>query len=408
MKFPMMTRIEFIKRSIAAGVGLPLLASLLTSCEDEGLILPTGGEDFDGKVLIIGAGAAGLTTAYLLNKLNIDFELLEASSDFGGRVKRLEGFADFPIDLGAEWIHTEPNILNQIAGNEKPNADIETIVYNPKEISLWKDEELKTRDWARRFYSEYKFKDTTWYGFLETYIVPDIYDRIVFNAPVDQIDYSGDKVLVRTASQNAQTYEADQVIVTVPVKILQGESIAFKPALSNTKKEAIDSITVGDGLKVFIEFEERFYPDILMFGPLLQAAFRDNKIFYDAAFGKEANRHVLGLFTINEQASEYVELGTDEKIIERILDELDEVFDGQARQHYKQHIIQNWTAEPYIQGSYSYDFLGDRAQIMADLFEPVEEKLFFAGEAFSDENQATVHGACESAYTVVSRMLEKQ
>lgn len=404
----MMTRIEFIKRSIAAGVGLPLLASILTSCEDEGLILPTGGEDFEGKVLIIGAGAAGLTTAYLLHKLNIDFEVLEASSDFGGRVKRIEGFADFPIDLGAEWIHTDPSILNQIAGNEKPNEEIETIVYNPQEISLWKDEDLKTRDWAKRFYSEYKYKNTTWYGFLENYIVPDIFDRIVFDAPVDQIDYTSDKVLVRTAAQNAQTYEAERVIVTVPVKILQGDSIEFRPTLPSRKTEAIESITVGDALKVFIEFEERFYPDILMFGPLIQAAFRDNKIFYDAAFGKDTSRHVLGLFTINEQASDYTELGKDEKIIEQILDELDEVFDGQARQYYKQHIIQNWTAEPYIQGAYSYDFLGDRSQIMADLFAPVEEKLFFAGEALSDANQATVHGACESAYTVVSRMLEKQ
>ncbi|MEL7532741.1 MAG: NAD(P)/FAD-dependent oxidoreductase [Bacteroidota bacterium] len=402
----MMTRIEFIKRSLAVGIGFPLLSSLLTACEDEGLILPTGGENFEGKVLIIGAGAAGLTAAYLLNKLNIDFEVLEAAADFGGRVKRVEGFVDFPLDLGAEWIHTDPNILNQIAGTEKPNQEIETIVYNPQEISLWKEEELKKRDWVKRFYSEHKFKNTTWYGFLENHIVPDIIDRIVFNAPVDQIDYSGDKLWVKTASQNAQSYEADKLIITVPLKILQGDSINFIPALASQKREAIDSITVGDGLKAFIEFEERFYPDVLMFGKLIQAAFEDNKIYYDAAFGKDANRHVLGLFTINEQASEYTDLGTDEKILERILDELDEVFEGQARQHYKQHIIQNWTAEPYIQGSYSYHFLGDRAQIMADLFEPIEEKLFFAGEALSDQSQATVHGACESAYAVVSKMLE--
>ena len=53
----------------------------------------------------MGAGAAGITAGHALSEKGIDFEILEASSVHGGRVKKTAGFADFPIDLGAEWVH---------------------------------------------------------------------------------------------------------------------------------------------------------------------------------------------------------------------------------------------------------------------------------------------------------------
>jgi protoporphyrinogen oxidase len=53
------------------------------------------------KILIVGAGAAGITAGHALSEKGIDFEILEASSVHGGRVKKDADFADFPIDLGA-------------------------------------------------------------------------------------------------------------------------------------------------------------------------------------------------------------------------------------------------------------------------------------------------------------------
>jgi len=65
-------------------------------------------------VAIVGAGAAGLAAGYLLQRYRVDFEIIEAAPVYGGRLKRAEGFADFPIDLGAEWIHTHPVVLAEI------------------------------------------------------------------------------------------------------------------------------------------------------------------------------------------------------------------------------------------------------------------------------------------------------
>lgn len=49
---------------------------------------------FSGNVLIIGAGAAGLSTGHLLEQRGIDFNILESSPTYGGRMKRTNTFGD--------------------------------------------------------------------------------------------------------------------------------------------------------------------------------------------------------------------------------------------------------------------------------------------------------------------------
>ena len=201
--------------------------------------------------------------------------------------------------------------------------------------------------------------------------------------------------------------EADKVLLTVPLKILQSEHIAFVPMLPKAKTDAIGQVSVGDGIKIFVEFQDRFYPDMLSFGPILKAFREEEKFVYNAAFGKESSRHILGLFAINEKATAYTQLGTDAAIIEQFLAELDEIFEGQASASYVQHVIQNWSAEPYIQGAYSYDFEDRQWRVVEAIQEPVADRLFFAGEALSIDHQATVHGACASAFDAVARMLKE-
>ncbi|MEO1054686.1 MAG: NAD(P)/FAD-dependent oxidoreductase [Bacteroidota bacterium] len=399
-----MNRKEFIKKSLALGIGLPFVNLILQSCDDEGIDFPVFETDFIGKVLIIGAGAAGLSAGYLLSRMGVDFEIVEASSNLGGRMKRVESFADFPIDLGAEWIHESPSVLADIINNPQVEANLDFIVYNPQEVKTYNDGNLSDLNISSSFYSEYKFESTTWFGFFEDFIIPEVRDRIVFDSPITQIDYSNDVIEATAADES--TFIADKVLVTVPVNILQAELINFTPNLPTAKTNAINSISMGDGLKVFIEFSEKFYPDLVLFGNILDAIVGDsNKLYYDAAFRKTSNRNILGLFSVQDEASTYTDLGSDEEIISFVLNELDEIFDGQASKHYVKHIIQNWTGEPYIRGSYSDSFDGDADTIMNTIKEPIDGKVFFAGEALSLENQSTVHGACESAYQMIETML---
>ncbi len=402
-----MTRTDFIEKNLLMGIGLPFLSSVLfESCSKDASIFPKFQTNFSGKVIIVGAGAAGLAAGYLLKRYGVDFEILEAAPVYGGRLKKATNFADFPIDIGAEWIHTDPKILADILSNPDSDANVDIIVYNPQTIKSWKNGKLKSHNYISSFYSEWKFKNSTWFDFFDQFIVPEIADKIVLNRPTTEINYQGDKVLLSTG--NNETYEADKVLITTPIKTLQNEQIVFQPSLPTDKKEAINKIFMGDGIKIFIEFKEKFYPDILVFGNILQALNEEEKFVYDAAFRKDSNKHILGLFAINDKAKAYTQLNSEQEIIDKFMAELDEIFDGKATANYVHHIIQNWSKEPFIQGAYSYSFEGKQEEIVATINEPLLNKVYFAGEALSIKNQAMVHGACESAYRMIATMMKDE
>ena len=107
-----MDRRELLKQSLFLSIGgLLIPSSILSACRKESLF-----EDlkYDGKVMIIGAGAAGLYAGYILKSKGIDFQILEANSTYGGRMGKLIGFANFPIDRGAQWLHGKNNILGDL------------------------------------------------------------------------------------------------------------------------------------------------------------------------------------------------------------------------------------------------------------------------------------------------------
>jgi len=60
-------------------------------------------------VVVIGAGAAGLTAAAELSEAGLSVTILEARTRMGGRIYTLNDVGQqFPIELGAEFIHGRP------------------------------------------------------------------------------------------------------------------------------------------------------------------------------------------------------------------------------------------------------------------------------------------------------------
>lgn len=234
--------------------------------------------------------------------------------------------------------------------------------------------------------------------------MPPIQDRILFGKAVREIDYSGTSVNIRTEA--GETFFADQVLITCSIKVLQSGMIRFLPELPEEKTSSLQKIYMGEGIKVFISFRECFYPDFLMFGPVLKAISEEDKFYYNASFGKDSDQHMLGLLAINEKALPYINAGSGDELIRIVLEELDSIFGGKASQNYLKHVSQNWSAEPYIQGAYSYTYAGSQKKIIQELNAPLAGKLVFSGEALSLENHSTVHGACESGFAAVRSLLE--
>ena len=389
-----MTRKEFLKLSAILGINLPLVSSLSSAkTSDYHNKKKTA---FSGSVLILGAGAAGLSAAYLLHQQGIDVQVLEASTVYGGRMKRSIEFADFPIPLGAEWLHTKRSILTKIVNNKSRTVETITKPYNTDlDFALVDGKKASLKELG--FSIDQKFINATWFDFYEDYIVPSIIDNIQFDSRVYGVDYSGNEVKVLTEHR---TYTADKVIVTIPVKLLQNEAIHFTPALPTEKAKAINEVHVWDGCKAFIEFSEKFYPAAIGFNSI--PIHQGHKLFFDASYGQHTQKNILGVFAVGAVSKPYInKKGIELK--DHLLRELDEVYDGKPSKTYIKHIFQNWTADPYAGGAYVH-YLEKQKNIRA-LGKSIEDKLYFAGDAYTDGKEwSSVHAAANAARRAVKEI----
>ncbi|MEO0787917.1 MAG: FAD-dependent oxidoreductase [Bacteroidota bacterium] len=387
-----MNRKDFLKMCGILGVGIPF-QSTLTSCNNE-----EGPSTSDvGKVIIIGAGAGGLTAGYLLNQRGIEFEILEASSVYGGRMRTTRDFADFPISLGGEWLHVEKGVLSEIVNDPSVQINVETTPYDLElDYGLFEGQQISVEDVG--FTIDQKFIGSSWFDFYEEYVVPSVRSKITYNTIIDSIDYSSDQIRVRTADQE---FVADRVIVAVPVKILQNGAITFTPELPADKRDAITNVTVWDGCKAFIEFSQKFYPTFVAFD--IQPESAGQKLYYDAAYGQNTNQNILGLFAVGTGTLPYVQL-SDAQLIDYVLAELDDIFDGQASSSYVKHIFQNWNEEPFANGAYIYD--NEDWRRLRKLGESISGKLYFAGDAYTTgDDWSSVHAAARSAKRAIEELV---
>ncbi|MEX1077487.1 MAG: FAD-dependent oxidoreductase [Homoserinimonas sp.] len=66
----------------------------------------------------------------------------------------------------------------------------------------------------------------------------------------------------------------------------------------------------------------------------------------------------------------------------------------------------NWSADPFSYGAFSYAAVGSGPQDRVAMRQPVDDRIFFAGEATSDANPGTVHGARASGLRAAVEVIE--
>ena len=387
-----MNRKNFLKLAGNLGIGLPFSGISLTSKHRK--VLPS---NFTGKVLIIGAGAAGLAAGYLLNQLNIEFQILEAQSTYGGRMIRTLDFADFPIPLGAEWLHVTPHVFADIVNDDSQPVDLSLVNYPPNcSYGVWENGVLTVDNIGS--FNDQKFQRSSWFDFFEEYIYPSVAPHITYNSIVRAIDYSNDSIVV--TSDDGRKFISDKIIVTLPLKVIQEEDVTFFPVLPDSKSHAIRQAHVWDGIKVFIKFSQSFYPTFLEIRNFVPKT--GELLYYDAAYGQNSDQHILGLFSVGAPSQTYISL-TGDALHDYILEELDGIFSNQASPNYQGHIVQNWSQAPFFKGAYLQDF--EEEEIVRILGEPVGNKVFFAGEAYTDgKDWGGLHAAIQSAKVAVEAL----
>ncbi len=222
--------------------------------------------------------------------------------------------------------------------------------------------------------------------------------EVRLNTVVQRIDYSGDAVQLST---NRGRYEADVVIVTVPIGVLKAGKIEFSPALPERKQGAIDRMGSGVLNKLYLKFPYIFWEheaDVLGFSRPERGGFA---VWHNME--RITGQPILMAFSSGQSAID-IETLRDAEIVALAMERLRDFYGNEIPEptDYK---VTRWHSDPYSLGSYSYFALATELGDRAILAEPIEHKLLFAGEATIDRAFAQVPGAYMTGLREADRIL---
>ena len=232
---------------------------------------------------------------------------------------------------------------------------------------------------------------------------------INLSEPVKQINWQKNQVEVLTEKNS---YTAAKVIVTVSVGILQNEAesrgvIHFYPSLP-IHSEAIKQLGFGGVIKILLEFDKAFWFD----KSLLKRSKESFFIFADTSVPAWWTQYpnktpLLTGWLSGPLAVKYKDL-IDGEILTMAIESLASIYNIDAtalKSKLKYHTIKNWLTETFSIGAYSYPTLLQKHSVNI-LKTPVEETIYFAGEAITTETTGTVDSALMSGKEVAEKILK--
>ncbi|XP_030644941.1 lysine-specific histone demethylase 1B [Chanos chanos] len=229
--------------------------------------------------------------------------------------------------------------------------------------------------------------------------------EIHLNTPVQSIDYSGDSVKV-TSSNGAQ-WTAQKVLVTVPLALLQKNTIQFNPPLPERKLKAIHSLGAGIIEKIALQFPYRFWDSKIQgadyFGHVLPSPEGRGmfSVFYD--MNPQGKQSVLMSVITGEALSAVRDL-QDKEIVDLCMKVLRELFKEQEVPEPLRYFVTRWSKDTWSQMSYSFVRTGGSGEAYDIIAEDVQGKVFFAGEATNRHFPQTVTGAYLSGVREASKI----
>ncbi|HEY9583887.1 MAG TPA: NAD(P)/FAD-dependent oxidoreductase, partial [Candidatus Paceibacterota bacterium] len=393
------------------------------------------------KVIIVGAGVAGLAAAQKLKSNNFDVLILEARGNIGGRIITDRSIANFPVELGAEFIHgdktaiwdfIDKNKTIPFGHHEKISIKIGENWVEDNRLKIFEDayksldrydlntKDMSIKEWVETLDFPDDVKEVTGYRLSHVYLAKGEEISTKESAHENNVDHSGDgnflikdgfDVLVKNLAEGLEIkkntvvqqvvhddmkvkvicndggveFVADAVILAVPISILQKEKIKFIPNLPESKLKAVESIMMGSVTKVVLSFSKSFWDISSSFFITINP----NSVWWSPSKGRNGTDNIFTAFLANDEAREIDKL--DEKsAIDKTLKKLSIIFNQDVSKIFLKGKVISWDKEPWILGGYSFIPVGAFGAREA-LAKSVENKIFFAGEATAyNTNPATV------------------
>ena len=439
------------RRDVMAGLGAAALAPGIPSVvlAQAPAALPTNPD-----VVIVGAGAAGLSAARTLMAAGKSVLVLEAMNRTGGRAFAEAETFGVPFDWGCAWIHSgDRNPLFPLAkqwGYEVvyQQPDLDRIYYGFEARRFTEDELRRTKAAERWIGTEAEraarerdgavselvkittpeeeaaatyvgpmdmavdlnalsIRDYADQAELEpNYLVPAGYGNVVRRlgdgvpvspaTPVKRIRYGGQGVALETDKGEVR---ARACIVTCSTGALASGYIRFDPPLPVWKAAAIAEVPMGLLAKIPLLIDgERFglapNEDILLELPGLQD-------IYFLCFPFNSNMmigFVGGAFGWQLSAA-----GKD-AAVDFARQSLRRIFGERAADRVVKADFTRWASNPWVRGAYSAALPGKFAS-RAEIARPIADRVFFAGEAMAGPFAQTSGGAVLSGEATAKDVL---
>ena len=402
----------------------------------------------DVEVLVIGGGSAGIAAARRLHEVNVSSMIVEARPRLGGRAWTVDA-GGFALDLGCGWLHSadrnpwhkvavsqgrtidktpppwrRPSLPNNFpladqhkffeavgaffarvdeAGEQASdmpasvllepgsrwNALIGAIGTYSSGVEL---DRLSVRDFAR-----YDDSGVNWRvveGLGATIAAHATGLSVTLECPVRRIDHQGKRLQVDTAKG---VLTAERAIVTLPSTVLAEEESLFVPALPD-KIAAARGLPLGHDDKLFLSLAnaEEFEKDSRVFGRTDRSATGG---YHIRPFGRPLIEAYFG-----GSLAANLEAKGERAFFDFAVSELVGLFGNTFATRIKPVGIHGWGRDPYARGAYSSALPG-KADCRAQLAAPVDDRLFFAGEACSPHDFSTAHGGWSSGVTAAEQVI---
>jgi monoamine oxidase len=406
--------------------------------------------------IVIGAGAAGLAAARELSAAGLRLAVLEARPRIGGRVLTAHDPAwTVPVELGAEFLHGAAPATRAVADaaglpllaladrhqwigargerGEQPGVWQEFDALRRRIPARGRDRSFavfldsrravspRTRELARLFVEGYDAAPVDDVSAQSLALPPgeqedhrqarlrDGQDGLVrwlragldpervelnLSTIVETVSWSaGDAVVAARSGPGATAAEwrSRAVVVTVPISVLRAASgpgaIRFSPPLG-AHAAAIEGLGMGHVLKLTFRLRRRVWDEGTDFLHAPSAAF---PTWWTQA---PVQVPVITGWLGGPRAQTLAAHGAS-AILASALESLGRVVGRRVDADVEAWSWHDWSSDPFSGGAYSYVRVGGVPAQRA-LSRPVEETIYFAGEALDPEETGTVQGALAS------------
>ncbi|HVN46866.1 MAG TPA: NAD(P)/FAD-dependent oxidoreductase [Steroidobacteraceae bacterium] len=236
--------------------------------------------------------------------------------------------------------------------------------------------------------------------------------RLRLQAPVRSVRWSRGSVEVGGEFCGARfALHAPRALIALPLGVLQQPAasegaVHFSPTL-DAKQAALAGLGSGAVIKLQLLFARPFW-ETLQEGRLRDAGFFHAPAAEFPTFWtpSPARAPLLVAWAGGPRAQRLAAGGAGGDMVRTALASLRQLFGSAVDPlaELRGWYYHDWQQDPFARGAYSYVMVGAQ-QARALLAQPLEETLFFAGEATDDEEAATVAGALRSGQRAAREIL---